>query len=315
MQRVVQHIADDLLGHQVGERLPTTVEYQQRFGVGSGTVQRAVATLEGTGALTLTRHGHRGTKIVDMSHGALWSLTGRGQVRISVPIPGAIDAFGLSKGIRAEFDRLEIPSDLGYLAGSRARASLVASSAVDISVMSQSAADNLPPSLARATQAVRLGAGTFYAPGALVSLQRKDVDLVNSTQPVRVARDSESADHIRLTEVEFPPHRGKYVYVDCRYASVPGAVLQSLVDIGIWHQTLLPAPLVALGLIKNSLAGSVVEDVLEEVSSAILLVRKDDAPLLRLLTKMDLTRIRRVQRQLLSLDPAAPQSVEQMWSR
>lgn len=70
-----------------------------------------------------------------------------------------------------------------------------------------------------------------------------------------------------------------------------------------------------VGLEEEPLAAAAVEVVLDEVSAAILLVRKDDAPLLRLLTKMNLTTIERVQHELLSLDPATPQSVEQMWSR
>ncbi len=313
MQRTVELLAEDLLGREPESKLPTTLEYQQLAGVGSGTVQRALSTIEGSGAVSLSRHGHRGTRIVKMRPGLLWSLAGRGQVRIVVPIPGAIDVFGLSKGLRAEFDRFEIPSDLGYLAGSGARAESVVASRADVAVMSRSAASLVAKSIAKAVQVIQLGDGSFYGPGSLVVLERAG-DPRPAEKPLRVGRIHASTDHVQLTAAEFP-ETDPITYVDLPYMSLPSAILQDQVDAGVWHRALMPAPLELLGLAERPLSNPKANTVLADMSSAALVVRRSDSALLRLFNQIDLLAVEQVQKELKTLDSTAPESLEQMWSR
>lgn len=313
LQRTVQRLAEDLLGRAPEAKLPTTLEYQRLAGVGSGTVQRALSTIEGSGAVSLSRHGHRGTRIVKMRPGLLWSLGGRGQVRIVVPIPGAIDVFGLSKGLRAEFDRLDIPSDLGYLAGSSARARGVVASHADVAVMSRSAADQVPKSIIKAVHVIQLGDGSFYGPDSLVVLQRAG-DPRPVDRPLRIGRIHASTDHVQLTAAEFP-ETDRITYIDLPYMSLPSAILQDQVDVGVWHRALMPAPLEILGLAERPLSNPKIAVVLEEMSSAALVVRSSDSAIRRLFNQIDLLAVEQVQKELETLDSTAPESLEQMWSR
>lgn len=305
-------VATDLLGRGVGDRLPTTVDYQERSRVGSGTVQRAVKTLEGCGAVTLSRHGHRGTQIVEIEHGLLWSLAGRQLVRIVVPIPGAIDVFGLCKGMRGEFSRLAVPSDVSYLAGSGARAEYVGDGHADVAVMSKRAVTGVPRKTRRALDTIELGPSTFYGDGSLVVLSGRDAGRRGTRKtPIHVGRVSASDDHVRLTAAEFPESRD-IEYVDLAYNSLPSAILQGSVDTGVWHRTLLPAPLDSLGLVERPLE---TRTVLKTMSAAALVIRRDDESMRRLLSRVDMSTVEATQKELKDLDSTAPETLEQMWSR
>lgn len=311
LQRTVQTIAEDLLGRKVGDKVRTAVEYQQLSGVGSGTVQRALSTIEASGAVTLSRHGHRGTEILRAHPGLLWTFAGRSQVRIAVPIPGAVDVFGLSKGLRAEFDRLDIPSDLTYVAGSGSRAQFVSTTAADVAVMSKSASRQLPEDTARGLELIDLSEGTFYGHDSLTLLERAGAP-VSRDGPIRVGRIYASDDHVRLTAAEFPP-APNITYVDLPYMSLPNAVLQGEVDIGVWHRALMPAPLATLGLDGRPLSNPKITDVLDTMSAASLVVRSEDAALLQLFNQVSLDAVEQVQKELKALDPSAPESLELVW--
>ena len=53
----VQLVARDLLTRGPGDRIPTALQYQHLTGVGSGTVQKALRTLQSTGAVSLRSRG------------------------------------------------------------------------------------------------------------------------------------------------------------------------------------------------------------------------------------------------------------------
>lgn len=311
-QRAVQVVATDLLGHGVGDRLPTTVEYQQLSQVGSGTVQRAVRTLEECGAVSLSRHGHRGTQILEIEYGLLWSLAGRQLVRIVVPIPGAIDVFGLCKGMRAEFGRLAVPSDVSYLPGSGARAAYVRDGHADVAVMSSHAVTGVPRTTRSRLDAVELGPETFYGNDSLVVLSgRSSKRRGTAKSPLLVGRISASDDHVRLTEDEFP-ESSMVEYVDLAYNSVPSAILQGRVDTGVWHRTLLLAPLDSLGLLERPLKTQTARTTM---SAAALVIRREDEGMRRLLSRVDMSEVEGIQKELKDLDPTAPETLKHVWTQ
>ena len=63
----VQEVARSILRHRSAARLPSIVEYQERLGVGSGTVQKAFHILEESGAATTEPRGHLGRFVVSIT--------------------------------------------------------------------------------------------------------------------------------------------------------------------------------------------------------------------------------------------------------
>lgn len=309
----MEFVAADILSRTAGDRIKTISEYQDEIGVGSGTVQKTLSALEGLGAVALTRHGHQGTRITEMSRGSLWGLTGRGQVRIVSTLPGAIDAFGLIKGLESQLTAAGIPVGMRYRRSADVRARSVVKDEADIAIMSRGAARKLPPRLRRRTSTIEMSPGSYYAPGSVVRLARSEVSL--SDGRVRVGVDPASHDHSVLTDAEFPEGDKRWVRVDCPYTHLPAALVCDEVDVGVWHRTLLSAPLGAMGLVESPLASAAADDVLREVSPAVLLVRADDRSLGRLLEAIDMRAVLRAERALLAMDPESPQIHEAVWSR
>lgn len=300
------------MGRHVDDRIPTVSDYQGRIGVGSGTVQKALAALEDLAAVSLTRHGHQGTRILDLNRGTLWGLSGRGQLRVVSTLPGAIDAFGLIKGLYAQFTRAGIPVGLRYQRGADVRARTVLNDRADIAIMSRGAARTLPPSTRRRTTMIELRQGSYYAPGSLVRLAKAAWDPRGA--PPRIAVDLASHDHRVLTDAEFPLNQAG-VRVDCPYTELPAALITDRVDVGVWHRALLTAPLGALGLHESPLTTPAAERVQLEVSPAVILVRADDEALRRLVEAVDTRALLRAQRSLLAMNPESPSILEAVWSR
>lgn len=310
-QRTVESVANDVLSRQSGDQIKTMAEYQRDVGVGSGTVQKALIFLESVGAVSLSRHGHQGTRIVELDRRALWRFTGRGQVRIVSTLPGAIDAFGLNKGLEKHFSAVGLPVGLQYLRGANARAESVRRDRADVAIMSKGAADQTLSRRRARTTTVELAPHSYYAPGSLVCLERSS----RPQRALRVGIDRRSSDHRLLTELEFPPSDQRWEYVDCPYSNLPGALLSDQVDIGIWHRTLLPAPIEDLGLRERALSAPGANHLLQQISPAVLVIRSADIALNRLLEEIDVRTVNRVQQSLLAMDPASAMIHDAVWSR
>jgi Helix-turn-helix domain/YhfZ C-terminal domain len=114
-------IARDLLLRQPGDRIPTVLEYQDRLGIGSGTVQARLRALVGIGAIELRARGHQGTILVDRNLSDLWTLAHLGPISGVLPLPEALEPASLAAVLRRAFQRLRIPLELLYLHGSAKR--------------------------------------------------------------------------------------------------------------------------------------------------------------------------------------------------
>lgn len=310
-QRTVESVASDILGRQAGDQIKTMAEYQREVGVGSGTVQKALTFLESVGAVSLSRHGHQGTRIVELDRSALWGFTGRGHVRIVSTLPGAIDAFGLTKGLEEQFASFGIPVGLQYQRGADARAERVRKNRADVAIVSKGAAAQLSSRRRSKTTMVELANGSYYALGSLVRLERTG----SVSRPLRVGIDRRSPDHQTLTELEFSADDRRWTYVDCPYSGLPGALLSDQVDLGIWHRTLLPAPVESLGLRERPLSAHGADQLLQQISPAVLIARSADAALHRLLEEVDVRAVTRTQKSLLAMDPASAMIHDAVWSR
>lgn len=310
--KTVQRLSLDMLGRPTGSRVPTTVDYQKQFGVGSGTVQKALAILEHSGAVTLSRHGHLGTRLVDQDEGLLWTMSGRGQVRLALHPPGPITGFGLLKGLQSEFDTLGVPLDVHYAPGGEERADLVASGDVDAGLVSAGVADSLRRAVRRKITTVNLGDGLYYAPGSVFVVRREDA--AKRPRRVRVGIDRSSRDHSVVTSAAFPDD-AKNVHVDCAYSQVLTALLERRIDVALWHSTLLPVPLTAMGLAVTPLEDDAATRALATVSGAVLVLRRDDLALGRLVERIDTGALAREEAQLLHLDPASLDLQARAWER
>jgi len=294
-QRATQLLARDVLCRDLGERLPTLLQYQEQLEVGSGTVQKALRVLEGAGAASFSSHGHQGTFVSGRHLGRLWAIAGLGAVTAAMPLPNSPEGSGLAAGLRKEFDRLGIPLQMRFMHGSGQRVGALEEGRADFAVLSAGAAASARQE-ARADDWIEcdLGAHSYYGQGSLVVLMRPGLDVGDGEAISTVGIDRESYDHARLTLAEFPGS-GALRYEEHPYPRLPAAVAGREIDAAVWHRTALPVPLELLGVTWRPLERPEAVEASESLSRAVAMAVHARAEVAALLRHLDAGRIQDVQ--------------------
>lgn len=302
-------LALDILCRGLGQRLATNVQYQEQLNVGSGTVQKALQSLTRAGAVSLKARGHQGTFITDLDVGALWRTATIGELKISMTAPGAIEAHGLAQGLSGEARRLGIPIVFEYVRGAEVRTRRVLGRSASAAVLSCGAAKSIRVSAqSKILDVIDLGAHTYYYANSFVVISRPAA----IHPPTRIAIDSASYDHEKVTFAEFPSDE-RYEYVECDFSSIPAVVLEGRADAGVWHRRSLLIPLRLLDLEVRSLARPAALRTVEHLSNAQILWRTDRPEIAAFLRLVRTEAIRVRQHELLKLDPDSPELRAQLW--
>jgi hypothetical protein len=294
----VRAIVLDALSGGVGHTLPTNIVYRDTFGLGAGTLQRALDVLRDRGALTVTSRGHLGRVVESIDVGQCWQAAGLAAVRLLLPPSGPIEIEVLDSRLAEELTRLGIPHTVKHLPGGARRLEAIRAGDHDLAIVSAGTFDSIKGTIdgseASGLLARRLKAGTYYAPGRLVVVRRATA---NEQSPLRVAIDRNSPDHVALTLGEFG-HRDDVALVDAPFPSVPAWVLRNRVDIGIWHEARSVIPLDLAGLSTRPLTS----DARDVVSGAVLAVSPQRPELRSVLADFNLDDLLEEQRRALAED-------------
>lgn len=289
-------LARDILGRIVGDRLPTSLQWQELLGVGSGTVQKAMRVLEGADAVTFRARGHQGRFIVKRHVGRLWAIGGLGHVTGALPLPESPEGSGLATGLRDQFDALGIPLQMLYMHGASHRIRVVEEGRADFAVLSKGAAEHArSASPERGWTDLDLGPHAYYSEESMVVLGHPG-RTPGST--LRIGIDRDSYDHTQLTLAEFTAADG-YDFLAMDYPQLPAAVALGRIDAAVWHRTSLPIPLELIGVTVRSLKRPDAIETCETLSRAILLARRDRPEVEAALHELDVEQIRATQARVL----------------
>jgi hypothetical protein len=262
---VLRAIALDAMSRGVGHSLPTSADYQSRFGVGAGTVQRALTMLQDQGALSVRARGHLGRTVSSLDVGRAWQSAGLPPVRLVVPPAGTAEIDALTDHLGAQLALHHIPHTERHERGADRRIAAVVEGVDDVAVVSRGAAAE-SPLLTAGTTVRTLAPGTYYARDRLVVVRRV---AATSQRPRRIGIDRDSRDHSMLTNAEFPPDKG-YQHVACAFTDIPAAVLRGEVDAGVWHRSYSVIPLDLAGLDAKPIRRGETLAVWERLSAAVL---------------------------------------------
>lgn len=298
-QRTIQLLARDILCREIGERLPSSIQYQDLLEVGSGTVQKGLRVLESVGAVSLRARGHQGTFLIDRHVGPLWAIAGLGPVTGALPLTDCTEGWGLAAGLREQFDLLGIPLQMLYLHGSSRRLGLVREGRADFAVLSQGARESARDGDADEQWVeLDLGAHSYYSYASMVVLLRPHLAEVGPEVIRTVGIDRDSPDHIQLTLAEFPESEG-CAYQPYDHPRLLAAVAERKIDAVVWHRTSLPIPLELAGIRVRALQQRAALDLLASLSRAVLLASDDKPELGAVLRHLDVPRIRDTQERVL----------------
>lgn len=221
--------AAELMAVTPGGQIPRTVDLAEAASVGFGTVQAALRSLEADGAVELSTHGHRGTRLLKSDLRQLWLATGRAPLIGVVPLPQTREFLGLATALSVLAEHAQLDAPLMFRHGSAARLALLQEQRVDYTVTSVQAAKQRGSSVLFRP----LSPHTYYSVDAPVIVARHD----RGGQPIaRVAIDRRSADHTAFTLAEFP--EAELVVVP--YLGLAEMIASGEVDAAVmWRQNLL----------------------------------------------------------------------------
>lgn len=304
LHRAVRAIVLDALTRGVGETLTTNGEFQERLGVGAGTLQRAVDLLADRGALRTTSRGHLGRRIDEIGLGDCWQAAGLSPVRFILSPSGPIELDELEASLGDELTTLGVPFTMHHSRGGNGRLRAVAEGRYDIAIVSRGTFEGVRRSgMVTGLGAARvLGEGTYYAPDRLVVLRGP-----RSLDPAlreTIAIDRESFDHEALTVAEFPDD-GVLRYVQMDFTEVPGRVLAGLVGAGVWHVTASAVPLFLTGLSVDQFATSAGRAVRDSLSAAAAVAGSQRPELTAIVDALDLPGLERRQRVAINAEEAS----------
>lgn len=299
-QRAVQLVALDVLRRHPGERLPTSLQYQELLGVGSGTVQKALRLLEGTGAAEFRSHGHQGTFAVRRHFGQLWAIAELGVIRGAMPLPDSREGAGLATGLREQADLLRMPLQLRFMHGSTHRLRAILEDRVDFAILSAGAALSARTAFAEERWVEEdLGPHSYYSEGSLILIIRPGLGRSARKSIRTVGVDHDSHDHTQLTSAEFPGANG-YRYQEVAYPDLLAAVAERRVDAAVWHRTTIPVPLGLLGVAWRHLERPAAVACSETLSPAVMLAPRRRPEIQVLLQQFDGDRIRATQQRVVT---------------
>lgn len=269
-QRATVAVARVLLERSPGERIPNVTDLRSKIGVGAGTVQKALQELQSRGLVTLNSKPRHGTFIVDCQIGGLWEAAALPAFTVLLPLPGSWEFQGLASGLRVVLDSLGMPSIFLFGHGSEQRAAALKSGVAQVAVMSTHAAAEVSAPGSGLVVQHALGRGSYYAHDSVVVLARASR---SETGPnPRIGIDRLSADHIALTEREFPGA----TYVDVSYSHIPSALTKGHIDAAVWHRSTLGLSLADQGLVSWTPIAGIAMDSDAELDAAALVVREGD---------------------------------------
>lgn len=293
----VQLVARDLLSRGPGNRIPTALQYQQLTGVGSGTVQKALRTLQSTGSVSLRSRGHAGTILVQMDLPKLWALAALGAPTAVLPVPTSPELMGLARALRLELRRLGIPFQALYTYGSARRLALLESGEADFTALSATAAEEAVAKSDGELFASALSPNSYYYPQSWVVIARPGIDPRDRSAIRRVGVDRNSHDQTVLTEAEFPMADG-YEYVDGNYTYMPAKIANGLLDAMVWHKSVLAIPLDAAGITSRPLREEQAVSLVEQMSTTVLVAKSTRPELSRLFGLLDWKSLETIQEEL-----------------
>lgn len=191
----VINVARYLMTTYVNERLKTIDFLSEEFCVSVGFIQKALTTLESTGAVKLRKQGRNGTFIEYLNYKLLVKYAGFGHVVCAMPLPYTKHYEGIASGLKQQLGQL--PLYFSHMRGANSRAECLQKGTYDIAIMSKLAAMTLGSDM---KVAMELGRQSYSFEHRLI-YRSGEFDSIR-----KVGVDPSSPDQKILTEKVFSHH-------------------------------------------------------------------------------------------------------------
>lgn len=294
LQSAMSALVRDALAVGADGTLPPNQHYLQEYGLGAGTLQRAVDQLRRRKAMRTVSHGRSGRAVAELDVAAAWAAGELSPIRMVLPPEGPVEITALEEVVAEALTSMAIPHLVTHLRGGSIRRRMLLDGRADLAIFSICVLGSRPsPLLHRA-----LGVGTYYGPSRIAVVSRAGA---RASERRRIGIDEDSPDHVALSHGEFPPVEG-YEYVPVPFPHVPAAVLRGDIDAGIWHIIPSVVPLGMTGLQLRPLSTPGGRRAWEQTSEAVLAAGPSRPELASVVAQLDLRVLADRQRSAISAD-------------
>lgn len=289
---VALRIASMLSELEVGARIPNISNLSGQLSVGAGTVQTALKMLETEGAIKLQTRGHQGTTLEYIDRILLYRLTEQPWIAGSMPLPYTTRLEGFATALYKQFESVEIPLNIQYMRGGKARLQKLSSGAFNFAVCSKRTAVLAQQDYPNLEILVEFCPRSYMDQPAVVF---SNEDMTEIQDGMKIGIDEYSYDHVYLNELVC---RGKNVtFVPLKYSELSEKLSKGEIDASLWNLDEVKEKFILKNIHKVDC--EIVEET-EDAGTAVLVVRRDDQRLKLLLSDiLDIKNIHEIQAEVL----------------
>lgn len=230
--KAISFLASELLRVNLGNRIPTFSEMHELSGFSRGTLQNAMQSLENMNAVSLVRHGHKGSYLIEKNTETLLKCLGTSYVCGIMPIPYTKRYEGLVTGLLNTFSRPDskLAADIVYMRGSQRRIKAVEAGRYDFGITSRLSAQTAINKGAWIEISRDFGKGSYVSAQSLFFRQSNVSEIQDG---MRVGIDPSSLDHVELTKKLVAGHEVKLVNLN--YNQIMKMIDQDMIDVAVWN--------------------------------------------------------------------------------
>lgn len=225
LQKAIISLSKDILSREIENNLDTIVNYSENLELSLGTIQKALKELTNIKAIDLKKKGKYGTVIENIDYKKLLEILKINYLLCVMPITYSQRYKKIMDNITNSL-KIPIPLYFSHMRGGYVRQKLIEEGVYHFGVVSKLAAQNAIDSGFNLEIIEEFGPRTYVTKHVI--LKRKDCKVIN------VGKDSESNDHIFLTNFNFQKNENIKI-IDIKYSEVIENLIAKKIDAAIWN--------------------------------------------------------------------------------
>lgn len=194
---ITANLSRDILSLNVGDRLPTIIEYIEKFSVSRGIVQNAISLLEEEGCVSLSRSGKLGTVITGIDYPKLCKHSGWDPIVGAMPIPFNDSFRSLATALYFDSRKLPVESSIAYVSGAGNRLKMLSKEFFDYIVTSKASASYILAENDNIELLFDLPDCRYEEPYCLVFMDNKHTEILDG---MKVGVDPEAIDQVQISK-------------------------------------------------------------------------------------------------------------------
>ena len=284
--RAILYIAREIVFSKIGERIPSVVEYSERYDISVGLIQKAIVFLQNENAVSFEKRGVLGSFVKSINNEILLEKSDFGSLVGVMPLPYSKRYEGLATGIKNNFEKCKLDYYFAYMSGSEVRLNLLRKGTYDFAVVSKLAYELAKKKYNDIEAVFEFGEKSYVSKHVL--LKAEGVKKVNK---IGVDRNSEDQKYMTKECLNFT--NPEYVEID--YNETLKLLKNKIVDAIVWNYYEIEEKQIKIDYDKLPES-----EIINKASEAVLVVSSKNQNLKKLAQKIiEIDYIRDIQKKVL----------------